>query len=99
MSRYTPGVRIRFLPCASASLIPWAVSVGLARKNASRGSEDRVPHRYPATLVRASGTDTLNTLWSTYKNGGSRDTGVVRRLVTSPGLNCAAGAPWTPENT
>src|SRR5450759_17799 len=99
-----PGVKIRFWPSASALLIAWALSEGLAIKKVAIGIEWPgvwpPVHVAPEELNWTSGTKTLK--WfieSTYRNGFSRDSGLVDRVVYGGVGNAWAGAPTTPANT
>ena len=59
---YTPGVKRRFCPRASALLISWTLSDGFAMKKSSIGIEwpavGAVAHEAPVEFTRASGTKT-----------------------------------------
>jgi hypothetical protein len=100
---YTPGVRIRFLPDASAALIVRTESDGLAMKKRSIGiaSPSRLPvdQWVPDVPLFADGTNTAYFPPSTNRYGASRDTGVVGSEVLPPGAKSVAGAPSTPEKT
>ena len=60
----------------------------------------RAPVGCRRRALRAPGTKTLKRFFSTYRNGASRETGVVGSVVLSPGLpKSVGGAPSTPLNT
>src|SRR2546427_4803004 len=98
---YTPGVKIRFFPRANWLLMVATESDGLARKKSDRGMEwpGVGPFRQvgPEEFVRVAGTNTRYVPdASTYRNGLSRLTGVVGKVVYGGfGKDCA-GAPRTP---
>src|SRR5665213_4055802 len=100
-----PGVRMRFLPRRSASLIIPAESVGSAMKKLLIGTDTPgvwpPAHVVPLELYWTAGTNTLKCFSeSSYRYGASRVTGLVARVVywLAHGKHCA-GAPTTPENT
>src|ERR1035437_2353309 len=99
-----PGVKIRFSPGASALLIAWTLSEGLAIKKFAIGIEwpGVWPplHVVPEELNWTSGTKTLKWLFeSTYRNGFSRDSGLVARVVYGGGGNdWPGGAPGAAPN-
>src|SRR5450631_2757451 len=100
-----PGVRMRFLPWRSASLILSAESVGSAMKKFLIGTDAPgvwpAAHVVPTELCCTAGTNTLNCFCeSSYRYGASRVTGLVARVVNwSLHGKHWAGAPTTPENT
>src|SRR5919206_2432133 len=104
LTGYTPGVRMRFFPCARASLITSTLSDGFATKNFEIGIECPAVGPFaqvvPVPFVCTSGTNTLQSSFaSTVRYGASRDTGFVSRVVYGGLGNHRAGAPPTPAKT
>src|SRR5205085_2115578 len=58
-----------------------------------------LPQVTPRALVRCSGRKTRNSAPLTYRNGFSRETGVVSSVVYGGFGKLCAGAPCTPEKT
>src|SRR5437660_8177978 len=104
-----PGVRMRSLPEASASLILSTESVGWAMKNRLMGMDEPgvapLAHVVPTELRCTAGTKTLKCpVASKYRYGASRVIGLLASVVYGPPHDAWlgkhwAGAPTTPENT
>src|SRR4029453_17087143 len=96
-----PGVRIRLFLCASALFSVATLLDGLAMKKSEIGlawpGVWPFAHVTPELSVWTSGTQTLKLPFaSTYRNGFSRERGVVARVVWGGLGNACAGAPPTP---
>src|SRR5436305_3420788 len=99
-----PGVRMRFFPCARASLISSTLSDGFAMKKPEIGIEcpavGPLAQVVPVPFVCTSGTKMLQASFaSTVRYGASRDSGFVASVVYGGLGNDCAGAPTTPANT
>src|SRR5262249_13073165 len=88
-----PGVRMRFCPRASATLIACTGVAGSATKNRLDGMVVPSPYVGPTELCWTAGRKTP----SSVRYGGSCEIGVVARVVYGP--EPSAGAPLSPRKT